>query len=106
MVQYIKDLDDFRSKTSGTKPVIIDFTAAWCPPCKMIGPIFEGLSTQEENAGVEFYKVDVDEAADVAQECGIRAMPTFKVFRDGKEVDSMRGADVDGLQELVSKYKA
>ena len=51
-------------------------------------------------------KVDVDEASDVAETCGIEAMPTFKVFRDGKEVDVMKGADPAGLEALVKKWSA
>ncbi|KAG8945341.1 hypothetical protein FRC04_000876 [Tulasnella sp. 424] len=103
MVEYIKTLEDFERITNGDKPVVIDFTAQWCGPCKIIGPIFEGHSKQEEFAGVEFWKVDVDDASAVAQKCEIRAMPTFKVYKNGQEVDSTRGANPPALQALLQK---
>jgi thiol-disulfide isomerase/thioredoxin len=54
---------------------VIDFTATWCPPCQMIKPIFEKLST--EHTDVNFIKVDVDEAQDIAQQYSIKAMSVF-----------------------------
>ncbi|KAG8972180.1 Cytoplasmic thioredoxin isoenzyme 2 [Tulasnella sp. 427] len=101
MVEYLTKLDDFRAKINSGKPVVIDFTAAWCGPCKMISPIFETLSQQPEFAGLECYKVDVDEAEGIAKECGITAMPTFKVFKNGQPINEMRGANPPGLQNLL-----
>ncbi|KAG8918756.1 hypothetical protein FRC01_001675 [Tulasnella sp. 417] len=89
MVAELNTLEEFKEKIAGSKPVIIDFTATWCGPCKMIGPIFEKLSEQEAFSGVEFCKVDVDKAPEIAQECGIRAMPTFKIFKDGEKIEEM-----------------
>lgn len=57
------------------KPVLIDFWALWCGPCKIISPIFEELA--KATGGVEFYKVDVDEQEAISQEVGIRAVGTI-----------------------------
>ena len=54
---------------------------------------------------VQFFKVDVDDAEDVAATCGIQAMPTFQVFKDGAKVDELQGADQAGLRTLVTKNK-
>jgi len=89
------------------KAVFVDFTASWCPPCKMIKPIFEELAeTHKDLEGVKFVKIDVDENDEVAQEYAIRSMPTFKVFVDGKEVaeDGFGGASVEKLKAMVTKY--
>jgi len=67
------------------------------------GPIFEGLAN--EYPGIEFLKVDVDDAEDVAATCGIQAMPTFILFKDGAKVDEMKGANQQGLVALLEKYK-
>ncbi|WIA21555.1 hypothetical protein OEZ85_000751 [Tetradesmus obliquus] len=84
------------------KTVIVDFSATWCGPCQMIGPIFVKLSEQYPIA--VFLKVDVDQNAAVAQECGISAMPTFQVFQAGSKVDEMVGASKDKLAALVEKW--
>ena len=74
-----------------------------CGPCKYIGPVFEKLA--EENPEVEFVKVDVDDADDVAAACGIRAMPTFHFYRGGAKVEEMMGADQNKIAALVAKHK-
>ncbi|CAL5218443.1 g124 [Coccomyxa viridis] len=87
---------------AGKKTVIVDFTATWCGPCKMIGPVFAALSVQHPS--LVFLTVDVDKNEAVAAECGISAMPTFQVWQDGKKVDDLVGASKDKLAELVNKY--
>ena len=82
--------------------VLIDFWAEWCGPCRMIGPEFVKLSNEYQN--VVFLKVDVDQVESVAASCGISAMPTFQVFKDGKKVDELVGASKEKLLELVQKY--
>ncbi|PNH11937.1 Thioredoxin H-type [Tetrabaena socialis] len=85
------------------KACVVDFFAQWCGPCKMIAPLFEALS--HENPSIYFLKVDVDDVTAVAETCGVSAMPTFMVFKDGVKVDELVGAAQDKLKLLVAKYK-
>ncbi|KAG7270329.1 hypothetical protein CRUP_007030 [Coryphaenoides rupestris] len=64
MVVFVDDLDDFIAKLSeaGDKLVVVDFTASWCGPCKVIGPKFDVMASLPENSKVVFLKVDVDDA--------------------------------------------
>lgn len=72
-------------------PVLVDFWAEWCGPCKAIGPSIEQLAT--EYAGkAKVYKVDVDHEGDLAQRFGIMSIPALLVFKGGKVVDQMVGA--------------
>ena len=89
---------------NGGKPLVIDFTATWCPPCKRIGPIYEGHAANYPELVLK--KLDVDANAEGAQAAGIQAMPTFKVYKDGAEVNSMRGASDQGLIDLLDQAKA
>ena len=79
------------------------FLPSRCGPCRFIAPHFEQLA--EQNPDVIFIKVDVDEADDVAQQQQVQAMPTFKFFKNGGEVKSFAGADLEKLKTCVAELK-
>ncbi|XP_036452107.1 thioredoxin [Colossoma macropomum] len=107
MMIVIEDKEAFENalKNAGNKLVVVDFTAMWCGPCKMIGPFFEELSQRPENSDVVFLKVDVDDAQDVASFCGIKCMPTFHFYKHGKKVHEFSGASKDTLEQTIHKFK-
>jgi len=89
------------AKSTG-KIVVVDFTATWCGPCRLMAPIFAELSKKFEN--LIFLKVDVDEVQDVTAEWEVRAMPTFLFIKDGKQLDKIVGANKDELERKCSQY--
>ena len=98
------DFDAAIAATNGGKPLVIDFTATWCPPCKRIGPIFVGHVANYPDLVLK--KLDVDANAEGAQAAGIQCMPTFKVYKNGAEVEKMEGASDQGLIDLLNRAKA
>jgi len=107
LVPYLKDLDSFNAavaRTGGGRLLAIDFTAAWCGPCKMIGPRFEAMADSGQFRFVDFAKVDVDENQEVRMMCGIRSMPTFQMFRHGTKVAEFSGADESRLRALLQAH--
>ncbi|KAJ5156278.1 hypothetical protein N7492_009081 [Penicillium capsulatum] len=103
-VAELKGKPAFVEAISSGDVIIIDFWATWCGPCQAISPVFEALA--EQTVGPKFYKVDVDAEEDIAQEVGIRAMPTFMVFKDWEKVGEVAGADPQKLTALVDQFKA
>lgn len=83
--------------------VVIDFSATWCGPCKMIAPLFASLS--DSMPDVVFIKIDVDDNPDTAAKYSVSAMPTFLFIKGGSVVDRLMGANPARLQELIDEHK-
>lgn len=83
---------NFSETVSGSdKPVLVDFWAVWCGPCRMVGPIVEELAQEYEGKAV-IGKLDVDSNPGISMEFGIRSIPTLLIFKNGKVVDKIVGA--------------
>ena len=82
---------NFEQIIASEKPVLVDFWAEWCGPCKMIGPVVEELASEYEGKAV-IGKVDVDNNPAVSAKFGIRSIPTLLVFKGGEVVDKQIGA--------------
>ena len=93
------EFDDVLSKADD-KLVIVDFSASWCGPCKMIAPAYDELS--EEYANSVFLKVDVDEVPTISQRYQVMAMPTFLFIKKGDVIDRFAGASVDKLRDVIT----
>jgi len=84
--------ENFESEViKSEKPVLVDFWAEWCPPCRMLAPTLEKLS-EEYRDKVKICKLNVDEAPDVANRFGVSSIPTLILFKGGKEAGRQIGA--------------
>ena len=90
MVQHF-NTQTFEAAIAGDKPVLVDFWATWCGPCRMIAPVIEEIAAEFEGKAV-VGKVDVDEEPGLAQRFGIMSIPTLMVFKGGKVVEQAVGA--------------
>ena len=83
--------DNYENYKNGSLPLVIDFCATWCGPCRMVAPIIEELANEYEGK-VTIGKRDVEDADDIAAEFGIRNIPTIVYMKDGKIQDKIVGA--------------
>jgi thioredoxin 1 len=91
MALEITDANFDAEVINSDKPVLIDFWAVWCGPCKLIAPVVEEVSKEYEGR-FKVGKMDIDNNPNVAMKYGIRSIPTLLIFKDGKVVDQIVGA--------------
>ena len=94
---------NFEELVAGDKPVVIDFWAEWCGPCRMIAPVIDELAGDFDGKA-KICKVNTDEEQDVAIKYGIRSIPTILFFKNGELVDQMIGAS--SKQVLADKINS
>ena len=103
-VSEVSDATFEREALGAGRPVVVDFGAPWCPPCRAMEPVFEELAVRFEGA-VNFLKMNIDENPLTAQRYGIKGIPTFLVFDGGREVERVVGAaGKEALARIVNKY--
>lgn len=89
---------------STSKPLLVDFYADWCGPCKMLGPILEQLSRDYKDALV--VKIDVDSNQNLAAKFGIRSIPTMIIFKNGENKETLNGVMTQPqLEAKINNYK-
>jgi thioredoxin 1 len=95
--------ENFAELKAGNLPLVVDFWATWCGPCRMVAPIIEELAAQYDGK-IVVGKCDVEDNEDLATEFGIRNIPTILFFKNGEVVDKLIGAQSKGKFE--EKFEA
>ncbi|WP_288361560.1 thioredoxin family protein [uncultured Bacteroides sp.] len=98
----VTNLSEYKQFVSWNVNAVVYFWAPWCGPCKMMSPYFETLN--ERHKDIEFLKVNIDDASDIAQYCNVSQIPTFIFYKNGEIIDILVGANKDKLKEMIKRY--
>ena len=103
MLKHVNQ-ENFESEVLKSKtPILVDFFATWCGPCRMLGPVLEKIANSR--AGFDIAKVDIDGARDLALKYGIEVVPTMIIFKDGRPLNRMEGfMSENEIVSEMSKY--
>ena len=107
MSEFLKEVSDssFEKDVLGSdRPVLVDFWADWCAPCRMIAPTVAAVAEQYGDTAT-VVKLNVDDNPSTTQRYGIKGIPTLILFRDGKEVERFVGATTkESISKMIEKY--
>ena len=102
-VGHATDADFQKEVLEADKPVLVDFWAPWCGPCRALGPIVEELAGEQKDV-LKVVKVNIDDNPDTSKNYGIRSIPTLMLFKEGKALDTIIGlVSKERLKEFVKK---
>lgn len=102
-MEYKFEESNFKSEVlESEKPVLVDFFATWCGPCKMMAPIIEQLADDRDD--IKIGKLDIDESMNIAQQYRVMSVPTFLIFKNGEVVERLVGAvPKNELEAIIEK---
>ncbi len=107
MSEHVREVSDtsFEEEVlQSDKPVLVDFWAAWCAPCRMVAPVVEAVADEYKDSA-RVVKLNVDDNPSIAQRYGIKGIPTMILFRSGKEEERVVGATSrESLSRLIGKH--
>jgi len=105
MVKELNETNFVDEVLNSKVPVLVDFWAEWCGPCRMLSPVIEELAKQYDGQKIKIYKLNVDENPKIAAKYGIMAIPTVIIFKDGKPVEQITGVrNKKEYIEIIDRY--
>lgn len=103
MLKHVNNNDFKEMVLENKKPILVDFFATWCPPCKMLSPVLEEIATKNETFDIA--KINIDENQELAIKYGIEVVPTMLIFKNGIQMDKVSGfMDEEKILNLMSQY--
>ena len=101
LVKKLSEADFKKTIESGV--TLVDFSAEWCTPCKMLVPVLEEVAAQNKDS-VTLYKIDIEQAQEATSEFQVTSVPTLILFKDGKEMNRIVGShDAEAIQEFIKE---